>query len=56
MTLTWKPGQTCRVGRLWGTVTVLMSGELAIVTLDDLRQVVVPLSELVNPVVDLTGK
>ena len=51
----WKTGQTCRVGRFWGTVTFLMSDDQVIVTLDDHRQVMVSLDSLADPVVDASG-
>ena len=47
----WQPGQTCRWKNDWATVSYILPGDQALITLDDGRQATVPFKQLVSPMV-----
>ena len=47
----WKPGQTCRWGEEWATVSYVLPNGRALITTDDGRQALVQCGDLKDPVV-----
>ena len=46
----WKPGQTCRWGEEWATVSYVLPNGRVIVTTDEGRQATVLVEQLKDPV------